>query len=71
MNYEPNTTLWKRGDLVLHDADAKRADMLMIVIGFTRDGLIKTQYVNKRHRRTIYKNEMVYLHDPSRFEVKP
>ena len=29
MNYEPNMRLWKPGDLVIHDADAKTQEMLM------------------------------------------
>ena len=29
MIYEANTTRWKRGDVVIHDADAKSERMLM------------------------------------------
>ena len=70
MNYEPNTTHWKRGDIVIHDADSKTPNMLMKVIGYTRDGLVKTQYVNPQYKRTIYTNELPYLHDPARFGLK-
>ncbi len=34
MNYYPNTRQWQVGDLVIHDYDAKRIDMLMRVIGY-------------------------------------
>jgi hypothetical protein len=35
MIYEPNTTKWTVGTLVIHDCDAKRVDMLMRVMGYT------------------------------------
>lgn len=70
MNYPPNIVQWKKGDLVIHDADAKRSDMLMKVIGFTKDGLVKTQYVDRiKHRRFVWKNPMAVLHDPRRFKI--
>lgn len=66
MNYPPNTQRWRKDDLVLHDADAKEPKMLMRVIGYTRDDdLCKTQYVFPYHKRTIYKNDLKYLHDPT------
>lgn len=67
MNYQPNTHRWQRGKLVLHDADEKTAAMLMIVIGYTRDGLCKTQYVERSRKRTVWKNDIKYLHDPQQF----
>ena len=42
--YAPNTTRWRVGDLVIHAADAKRADMLMVVIGCSREGIYWTRY---------------------------
>ena len=69
MNYSPNATQWKRGDVVIHDADAKEPTMLMRVTGFTRDGRVKTQYVDKRHKRTVWDNPMTSLHDPQRFRL--
>lgn len=76
IGYRKNTRRWKRGNLVLHVGDAKRPDMLMEVIGFTRDGLVKTQYIDRfydgenrqRHYKstsTIYKNEFPSLLDPA------
>ncbi len=46
MIYEPNTTKWTVGALVIHDCDAKRVDMLTRVIGYDRvSGECKTCYV--------------------------
>lgn len=67
MNYEPNTERWKVGDVVIHDADAKRHDMLMIVVGVSNDGWYKTVYMSKLKPRKTYHNELKYLHDPKRF----
>lgn len=59
--YPPNTAKWNKGDLVLHRADAKTAKMLMRVIGYTRGGDCKTQYVNPVHKRTIWTNPVSSL----------
>lgn len=69
MNYEPNARHWERGDFVLHDADAKRADMLMVVIGFTRDGLVKTRYRDRKRGRKVWVNPLAVLHDSARFGI--
>ena len=42
--HQPNVTQWSHGDLVIHDADAKRADMLMIVLGQDATGAFRTRY---------------------------
>src|SRR5690242_15892723 len=65
--YAPNTITWQRGDVVLHYADAKHPKMFMRVIGYTRDGLCKTQYIGADHKRTIYKNDIKNLLDPTKF----
>lgn len=67
VSYESNTTQWRKGDLVLADSDAKEPKMLMEVIGYTRDGLCKTQYLFKSRKRTIWKNEIKYLHNPEQW----
>lgn len=69
MDYEPNTIPWPIGSFCIHDADAKRDDMLMVVIGFTRDRLVKTRYVDLTKPRNLWINEPRYLHDPARFGV--
>jgi hypothetical protein len=71
MNYEANTIQWRKGSVVIHDADAKEPKMLMLVIGFTRDGWAKTQYCDRRKKRTVYTNQMFALHDPQRFGIDP
>lgn len=68
MNHEPNLIQWHKGAIVIHDAAAKEPKMLMRVIGYTRDGLVKTQYIDKRRKRTIHKNPKESLHDPRRFD---
>jgi len=76
MNYEPNTVDWADGSIVIHDADAKEACMLMRVVGRTKDGLIKTRYatpVIRRHRgwsAKTWKNPKEVLHDPARFGIE-
>jgi hypothetical protein len=73
MNYEANTIQWKRGDLVLHDADAKKPDMLMEVTGYAKDGRCATRYKTpcpmNGGRRTRWLNSITVLHDPKRFGV--
>jgi hypothetical protein len=71
MNYQANTSHWRKGDIVLHDYDAKEPRMLMKVIGFTRDGRVKTQYCDVTHRRTVWKNNMICLHDPKQWHINP
>ena len=78
MIYEPNTRTWESGDLVIHDSDAKRSDMLMVVISYTPDGLVRTRYrdpeLEREYRRSrgraqCWTNELKYLHDPARFGI--
>jgi hypothetical protein len=74
MNYTPNTRRWQPGDIVLHDADAKRVEMLMVVIGYHR----KTGECITRYRKVgyiqgmseTYRNESKYLHDPALFGLE-
>lgn len=65
--YPENTQRWRKGELVLHDSDAKEPRMLMRVIGYTRDGLCKTQYVFPDRRRIIWKNDLKNLHNPEQW----
>jgi hypothetical protein len=73
-HYEPNTTEWQPGDLVIHDDDAKRPDMLMVVLGRTRAGIYRTRYAfpdqqPKSWRKKIWRNTEESLHDPRRFGI--
>ena len=76
MIYEPNTTPWPIGALVIHDADAKKVAMLMRVIGRDKKtGEYKTRYafparLPKPDRRKVWRNDVKYLHDPARFGIK-
>ena len=72
--HDPNTTPWKPGDLVIHDSDAKRVDMLMIVLGQDASGVIRTRYAfpwaqPRPWRRKIWRNTVEWLHDPARFGI--
>lgn len=69
MNYEPNKTDWSVGDLVIHDADAKTAEMLMEVIEIRPDGWIKTIYANRKGNEPHYLNPKAALHNPARFGI--
>lgn len=72
--HDPNTTQWQPGDLVIHDSDAKRADMLMIVLGQDATGTFRTRYAfpwaqPRPWRRKVWRNTMEWLHDPARFGI--
>ncbi|MFZ1829256.1 MAG: hypothetical protein WAW42_10905 [Candidatus Competibacteraceae bacterium] len=69
MIYEPNTTKWTVGALVIHDCDAKRTDMLMRVMGYDRvTGECKTRYAYRMDDE-VWLNDVRYLHDPARFSI--
>lgn len=78
MNHEPNATVWKMGDLVIHDDDAKRPDMLMKVLSRIasgpRKGMFRTRYAYpelqpKSWRMKVWINPIEKLHDPKRFAI--
>lgn len=71
MNYEPNTTQWNKGAIVVHDADYKQPRGLMRVTGYTRNGLAKCKYVSKKKPRAVYENQVMYLLDPELFGLNP
>lgn len=75
MIYDANTTQWQKGDLVIHDSDAKTSAMLMVVIGYDKDtGAVKTRYVRPQrggmNMRGVFRNDLRYLHDPKRFNIE-
>jgi hypothetical protein len=72
-NYPANTKQWKRGDIVIHDADEKHPKMLMIVRDYdSKEKLYKTQYVDVHHRRSrLMRNDIAYLHDPQQWGINP
>lgn len=76
MNYAPNTTIWKPGAVVIHDCDSKSPKMLMRVVRWMPDGLVRTEYIHRDHpamrdrspnRPRYYDNDVKYLLDPARF----
>ncbi len=74
MNYEENKVNWKVGDKVIHDADAKRIGMLMIVTNICdKSKLIQTEYFDMNNSdlpAKNYLNDKKFLHDPKRFGIK-
>ena len=72
MNYEPNDTDWKIGDLVIHDCDAKRPDMLAKVVekNETKQGMrYRIEYFDKAKNYEQWWNSIKVLHDPKRFDI--
>src|SRR5659263_33583 len=74
MNYPENKRTWERGDVVIHDADAKEHRMLMRVIALNRcNGHCITEYVypgwvyRTQTPKGRYQNGMKSPHDPRRF----
>ncbi len=72
--HPPNTIAWQIGDYVIHDADAKRHDMLMIVVGRSKARVHRTRYAfpteqPRSWRRTVWRNTLALLHDPRRFGI--
>jgi hypothetical protein len=76
MNYPPNTTIWQPGDLVIHDADGKCPEMLMVVTETWKDNgaiLCETRYLDPGAMtpkpKGAYVNRIEALHDPARFGI--
>ncbi|SFC17781.1 hypothetical protein SAMN05216344_110133 [Polaromonas sp. OV174] len=71
--YPANTTVWARGDYVIHEYDSKFADMLMRVVSVARNGTFKTRYVDETMHRfyggKTWTNKLDALHDPARFGI--
>lgn len=73
MNYKPNTIDWEKGDMVIHDADAKKNYMLMRVIKVQKNGLVVTEYIDKNINILSgkrFKNDKKFLHLPDRFGIE-
>lgn len=57
------------------NADAKRADMLMVVTGRSKAGIYRTRYafpaeLPRSWRRKVWRNSLAALHDPRRFAIE-
>ncbi len=72
-HYTTNTRRWHKGDLVLHRADAKQPYMMLEIMGYRRDGLVKCRYFAlPRHlqkRQRIYHLPLAELLDPETFGI--
>ncbi len=75
MNYSANTRRWQPGAVVIHDADAKKLEMLMVVKGYHPvTGECVTRYLHPAYlpgMRGRYLNDIRYLLDPSLFGLRP
>lgn len=71
-NYEKNKEDWNIGDLVIHDADAKKEYMLMEVIKITNNDYGKIYHTKYKYgrRKKIWKNGKECLHNPNRFNIR-
>jgi len=72
MNYEPNTTDWKIGDLVLHDYDAKKKHMLAKIVEIKEDKKgkrFRMEYLDKKLNYQEWWNQKDVLHAPERFGI--
>lgn len=70
MNNKANTTHHPIGALVIHDDDHKSDKMLQRVVGYSKQGYILTEYVDKSVSPRVYENDIKYLHDPERPDVR-
>ena len=74
-NDPANTIDWPIGSIVIHDADAKTTEMLMLVIDKATKGryagMYKTKYINRKGNCPFYWNGIKPLHDPRNYpEIK-
>lgn len=69
MGYETaKVTRWQPGNVVIHRADAKRhPGMLMVVLGYNKNGLCRTRYLDPAQGKKIYENHPQNLLDPFLF----
>lgn len=79
MPYQLNTTVWKPGDLVIHDAELKRARMVLEVVsvidagperGKYRTRFAFPQFQPEHLRSAIWVHAGMSLHDPLKFGIK-
>lgn len=72
--HQPNRKRWKRGDIVIHDRDAKEQRMLRIVVAELPDGRLRTVFAFRNElpsewRRRVFLDDPRLLHDPRRFGI--
>jgi hypothetical protein len=70
----PNATQWQVGDYVIHHANARRADVLMVVLGLSASGTYRPRYAYpaeppKIWQHTVWRNTIESLQGPRRFGI--
>lgn len=77
MNFKANKTQWGPGSIVIHDADAKRKDMLMIVLDLwttrSEEIMVRTAYLlqpKRSGKKGTWINRADVLHNPRRFGIE-
>ena len=73
--YREKLVEWKTGDYVVHASNAKRTDMLMVVIRRGSNGGFRLRYVfplglPRSWRRRVWLNTVEALRDPGRFGIE-
>ena len=72
---KPNRKVWRVGDTVIHDTDAKERRMLRVVVFIKPSGVMRTVFKYKQELPEGYRDQIFYdwprfLHDPNRFNIK-
>ena len=72
MNHMPNRKQLERGDLVIHDRDAKERRMIRVVVAILPSGLVRTVFqfrkdLPKSWRKRVFYDRPERLLDPRRF----
>lgn len=61
---------WEKEAVVIHRDDLKDSSMLRVVIGHDKEGLAKSQYLDKsKHSREVYHDADEDLLDPAEFDI--
>jgi hypothetical protein len=72
--HDANEIEWQIGDHVIHDADAKRHDMLMIVVGRSKAGVYRTRCAFPAEQprswlHRLWRDTLTLPHDHRRFGI--
>lgn len=71
MNYPESTTQWKRGDIVIHETDAKKQLMLLKIVLALPGSMYCCKYIYHKEIPTTphRKFHISELHDPRKFGI--
>lgn len=74
--HHPNRRQWQRGDLVIHDRDAKEHRLIRVVVARLPGGLLQSVYAFRKElpdnwsaRHKVFTDRPEYLLDPKRFRL--